>query len=238
MSGSALQAHSPADCRYVLIIANIGIRRQTGRRCRGTKRLSPHRKSRGEGHLNSFALVLYTDTPVGEQPLDDMVARLGLIGDPVQVAGEQRYLVGDNFLAQIGFLGCSPDVNLSRNDNADQAGSAFVHVSIARFPSLTFLESHATRPPRCPHCRQALPDWPAAVQQWRERGELDTVCNSCETVIELPALDWRRTAGFASQAVYIWNVHEGEALPADILMQHLEKSTGSHWHYCYLQVAE
>jgi hypothetical protein len=188
--------------------------------------------------LNSFALVLYTDAPAGEQPLDDIAACIGLIGDPVRVAGEQRYLAGDNFLAQVGFLGCSPDINLSRNDHEDSTGSAFVHLSIAQFPSLTFLESRTTRPPRCPHCRQALPEWQAAVQQWRERGELDIVCSSCETVNVLPALDWRRTAGFASQAIYIWNVHEGEAIPADILMQQLENSTGSCWRYSYLQVTE
>lgn len=179
--------------------------------------------------------------PVPPQPehLDRtaLVARLRETGLIDAGLGTQRFRAGPRFLELIVFLGCSPYVRLGPEARGDANPRTFTYVQIpSAVAAPQLLWGQNTRPPRCPGCRREIPDWrlrllpregTTPAPQWR--------CPGCGKMSRLQELNWRHGACLSGFPVSIWQVHEGEAVPSDGLLQMLEAQTGGRWDYCYLR---
>jgi hypothetical protein len=192
--------------------------------------LNPEIKSLAMQH---HCLVLYPldhATRVDPQQLQQALAATGLTGELHDWQGEQHFLAGEHFLERVTFLGCSPFIHLVPPEN-DAQGSDYCHIVVkAQGNELAFLGGDNVRTPRCPHCRQTLDDW----QQGLEHSEVFS-CSHCGKPAPLSSLNWRRSAAFARSSVWIYGIHDGEAVPSERLMTDLVAATGCAWGYFYSQ---
>lgn len=170
-------------------------------------------------------LILYTDS---DTPLDAIAATLeqaGFIATPFDFRGEQHYRTGEGFLQLITFLGCSPTFSL---DISDEEG--FCHIKLGHSSAPTFLGGGPHTMVRCPNCRetvrQALDTLQRDTLQWR--------CPKCGESVCADRIGWRRQAGLGTRWVAIWGVQPELAVPSQELLEALQQTTESRWHYCYL----
>lgn len=191
------------------------------------------------------ALVLYPRTPAAapeQQVLIEALAAIGLLGSSLELRGEARYLVGDRFFELVGFLGCSPSMRIvpPASDKEDAAADEdFCHIQVmGPYAQPRFLGGDNVRTPACPRCEAQVLDWQTMLQAWREDTAHQGTCRACAMAVTPAVLNWRRRAGVARSAVYIWNVHEAEAVPADVLLAALQVASGFAWHYFYLSQKE
>jgi len=139
-----------------------------------------------------------------------------------------QFLVGDKFLSLITFLGCSPYIEITPNDNHN-----FCYVEFApRHDTVQFLHAPYTKAPRCRHCKYQEKQWQTIIEQWQQsKTDFVWTCPQCYKESQLHELNWRHCAGFAKEAIYIWNIFEGEAVPNDLLLETLENVTHVKWDY-------
>lgn len=135
------------------------------------------------------------------------------------------------------FLGCSPYVKLRPDAAADAQHWDFSHVQIPTAVAVPRLLSGLnTRAPRCPRCRGEAPDWRLRLQPIV--GSTPTPrwpCPACGSSTLYAELNWRHGACVTGFPLSIWQVHEGEAVPSDELLQLLEAGGDGPWDYCYLR---
>lgn len=165
----------------------------------------------------------------------------GFIGDPATSAHGDFYPTGDRFLQLVSFLGCSPAIELdppvdpAARDAAVLAGS-FCHVVLQCSDALLFRADPGTRPPRCPHCGQAVTDWADALQRWQaDPASTQWSCAECEQAGDLTGWVFRKTAGFGKVFVEIRGIYPSEAVPGEALMNRLAAVTGGPWQYMYIK---
>lgn len=183
--------------------------------------------------MQDHRLVLYpldSTVTVDGKRLTQLLTESGLIGEEHDWQGEAHFLPGAHFLEQVVFLGCSPFINLAPPGD-DKQGSEYCHIAL---PSVTqppaFLGGDNVRTPSCPHCKQAIENWRDGLA-----ASEDFTCQACGEAISLPDINWRRSAAFARCSVQIWGIHDGEAVPSDLLMKLLAELAGSEWGYFYRQ---
>jgi len=166
-----------------------------------------------------------------EQPdIDRLIQALRGIRfiDAVLDETENRFLVGDDFLKLITFLGCSPNVELApTGDNG-----AFCHVSLVQTQPQLLTSAH-TRNPRCPACRKDAASLSVIISAMQARDAKQWQCTSCSETVDIQNMNWRHTAGNAGFFVEISNIFPDEAVPSDELMSALQKATNSKWDYFY-----
>lgn len=183
--------------------------------------------------MNDHRLVLYPgniDVTLNRQSLIQALRGIGLAGEEHAWQGELHYLPGERFLEMITFLGCSPHIHLAPPED-DSLGSEYCHIGLSGFGDQPrFFGGDNVRTPPCPYCKQPLQDWREAL------ADTDNFhCGQCGEKLSLAELNWRRSAAYASCALQIWGVHDGEAVPAEALLTMLQQLSGSKWGYFYRQ---
>jgi len=184
--------------------------------------------------VNQYALVLHPHEPdvcLSRQDLLHGLQEIGLAGAALRTEGDERYLVGEQFFSCVSFLGCSPRMQLQP---AADGGDDFCHLSLAcHEDGPVFLGESNLRQPRCPACRQPVTDWEKRVVSWQQGDCSSLACQGCGRQFSLPQLDWRQTAVVSCMAIYIWNIHGGEAVPTDPFLDKLAGLSGAGWDYYY-----
>lgn len=181
-------------------------------------------------------LLLAPDSLERMPPAPLVVACLretGFVGRPLDVGNLDVFLVGDNFLQLITFMGCSPHIELEPPGD----GGSFCHIRlIGPLPDLQLMRGENTQPPRCVQCRGRLSDWQEQVAGWCAHPErCDVLCPRCGHRQRPVELGWRRNAGFGRLFVAVEDIFPGEAVPVPSFLQGLQKTTGVVWNYFYIR---
>ncbi|OOZ38701.1 hypothetical protein [Solemya elarraichensis gill symbiont] len=151
--------------------------------------------------------------------------RIGFTGDAID---EQSWMVGEQFLQLLTFMGCSPHIRLEPDSEDDHD---YCHISLRQAEAPQLLYSNHSRPCRCRSCGKPV------VQTWKEfdAGAGIWRCRHCATLHKrLEELRWRNDSGVAVCFVEIHSIYPGEAQPVDSLIKQLEKITSSAWRYFHL----
>ncbi len=171
-------------------------------------------------------LYLYPQQPYyrpSHQILEQLLIKLQFIGrlssevnlkqNPKQAT--TRYEVGDKFLSQLTFMGCSPDIELEPQEN-----KPYCYIEIGQIETPRFISGKNLKSAKCPHCKASI---------------IELMCEKCHKVIDPEKLNWRKTAFYASSWISIGNIYELEAIPNDNLLNVLEKNTDVKWKTAYIR---
>ena len=166
-------------------------------------------------------------------PLLDYLTSSGFIGAALPGEHPGEYFIGERFLQQITFMGCSPHIELE--PPAD--GSSFCHIRLNdALNQPVLLHGRNTQPPRCGSCRKRLPNWKDSLQEWVGSPTQSQIeCPHCGEIQSAIDLGWRQSAGSGRLFLYVEDVFPGEAVPVSGFLKALEKTTGCRWHYFYIQ---
>lgn len=158
---------------------------------------------------------------------------VGFIAESIDFQGEMHYRPGHEFLELMTFLGCSPVVSLGE---PGLTGDDFCHIALlSEQAEPYFLHGKNIKPPRCPHCRQTENDWQSLIQKWTDNKKHPFTCPHCGQQSDITELKWRQSAGFLRSGIAVWGIYEGEAVPAEQLLNILQQQSGCPWKYFYLQ---
>lgn len=180
--------------------------------------------------MNAFtanaSLVIYpTDPnwiPDNQESLIKSLQEAGLAGKSLN-KNENSFLVGENFLDHISFMGCSPNIKLE-NENND---SKFTFIRVTITDTITALTSKHSFAPHCPHCKKPEKNW----RELLKNNQL--VCSQCQTTSDAWLYNWRKSAGFGRCFIEITDIYPKEAIPQPSLLDSLEKSFGVSWTYFF-----
>lgn len=136
---------------------------------------------------------------------------------------ENDFLVGEKFLDQISFMGCSPNIKLN-DENKD---GKFTFIRIKTTDTITALTSKYSFSPHCPHCKKPDKNWRELLQ------DNQLVCSHCQTNSEAWKYNWRKSAGFGRCFIEITDIYPKEAIPQTSLLDALEKHFGVSWGYFF-----
>ncbi len=187
-------------------------------------------------HSQTGRLLLAPDVLKPMPPAAPVLACLretGFIGRPLDDEKPDAFLVGDNFLQLITFMGCSPHIELE--PPAD--GNSFCHIRIiGPLPDLQLMRGENTQPPRCIKCRGRLSHWQEEVAGWCTHPEqANVLCPSCGHRQRPVDLGWRRNAGLGRLFVVVEDIFPGEAVPVPSFLQRLRQASGVAWEYFYVR---
>jgi hypothetical protein len=191
--------------------------------------------------LHTGRLVLTPEDPY-LRPVEParIAARLrevGFIGDRL-ADSDNRYLLGDNFMQLVTFMGCSPHIRLNPGDSAGDSGQPFCHLVIdgpSERPRL--LRGRNTTAPRCARCRKRLDDWKNIFETWRlEAPGWQASCPHCGHLQDPATYDFRHSAGCGSLFLLVENIFPQEAIPSPKLLLQLQATSGNQpWLYFFVQ---
>ena len=186
--------------------------------------------------LHTGRLVLTPQDPYRLPPDPEALVadlqQIGLISQPLEPG--PGYLLGDNFMQLVTFMGCSPYIRLE----PDESGEPFCHLLLdgphAR-PRL--LTGKNTQPPRCASCRKRLNDWQRSFASWQAQGDgWQAACPHCGHRQDPATYDFRQTAGCGRLLLFLENIFPQEAIPSPRLLKTLESRTENRpWIYFYQQ---
>jgi hypothetical protein len=178
-------------------------------------------------YTSNASLIIHPDDPdwAPDDPEKIIVAlrQIGLIAENIQ-GEEHSYLVGDHFLDLIAFLGCSPSISLSPQDNADK----FCRIRLKTKQTITALTSKHTHAPHCPHCKKPEKNWLSGITTSALQ------CSSCGQTAPPWEYNWRKSAGFGRFFIEVTEIYPKEAIPQDALLTDLKNSHNTNWSYFYL----
>lgn len=137
---------------------------------------------------------------------------------------DQCYFVGDNFLDLIAFMGCSPNINLTPQDNPDK----FCFIRLMRKQEITTLSSRHTHTPHCPHCKKPEKNWSSIMTN------TTLACTSCGAISPPWNYNWRKSAGFGRFFIEVTEIYPKEAIPQPALLTGLQQHHNTSWTYFYL----
>ncbi|MET0066696.1 MAG: hypothetical protein ABW076_10180 [Candidatus Thiodiazotropha sp.] len=189
--------------------------------------------------LHNGRLILTPQSPYwAREDLSTLIEKLHSIGLIEQPLANQpkRFLLGDEFMRWVSFMGCSPFIRLSPGDE----GEAFCHLAVdGPSPRPRLITGRNTTPPRCEACRKRITDWQQAFEAWREQAAgWMAACPHCGHEQDPASYDFRQTAGCGRLFLSIENIFPQEAIPDPGLLTHLQTaSDGQPWHYFYQQDA-
>lgn len=203
-----------------------------------------------------YRLVFCTEGSISEVKLATALKSIQFIGRSVECLNEDNtlsnesngsdiltsneYCVGDAFLSSITFMGCSPYIEFEPPENLqanDTASFCFVRNSVINGSPIAYhsgeLENLKTTP-RCVHCRKLISNWKVAVEKCSNQASSFNInCPSCETLLSINDLDWRKASGVGNVFIEVLNVYLQEGVPTDSFLQQLETITSSQWQYFY-----
>ena len=181
-------------------------------------------------------LVIYPDDcnfiPQSRNDIQQALKEIGFIGDALTSNDDRlRFLIGDQFLNFITFLGCSPAIEI---EPLADGSEDFCHVHISPIHQQTeFISDAAGKGPRCPHCRYEEKNWRSLVAQWQSDISIQFQCPECQQATDIMNLNWRKSAVAAHVFVEVYSVFPNEAVLADRVLTVLSQATGTEWKYIY-----
>lgn len=182
-------------------------------------------------------LVLYPESPqcrVSGPDLQQLLHSIEFIRDEFIFHSVTHYLVGERFFEHLGFLGCSPHINIMPPASGQEYDTEFCHVSLQLEEKPVFMAGGNLRAPACPACKKCSMDMPAAAIDGKQIDSQQIWhCPHCGECQMLAGLNWRRTAAISQCAIHVWGIHESEAVPNDTLMRCLREMSGCEWDYFY-----
>jgi len=137
---------------------------------------------------------------------------------------DESYFVGDNFLEQIAFLGCSPNINLTPQDNPDK----FCFIRLITSQKISTFTSQHSHAPLCPHCKKAEKNWSDHITA------SSLQCTACGQSAKPWLYNWRKSAGFGRFFIEVTEIYPQEAIPQPGLLSTLEQNHNTSWTYFYL----
>lgn len=184
-----------------------------------------------------YGLVFYPRA-LDYQPksINQFLARLqsgGFIGSFFQSNGRSGYLIGDDFLKQVTFLGCAPHIEVSPPEQMAAWGN-FCYIEIRQFQSPHYFQGLNHLKCSCPYCQsrvvKALPD----MAQWAANSQ-PVICPKCQQASLIENLNWRHGAGFGQFFIVVNSIYPNEAVPTDNLMAILYSACDVSWDYFYFE---
>lgn len=149
---------------------------------------------------------------------------LGFVAGTLAGHEGQCYAAGERFIELLSFLGCSPVIHLSPQD-----GEKYCYVELIERPEAELICGSQPFQPRCKQCRQALADWETSLNKGASIS-----CRQCGTQMLPEQVNWKQSAGFASQFMLVHNIYPHEAVPGERLLMELERlSSNKEWRYFY-----
>jgi hypothetical protein len=145
---------------------------------------------------------------------------------------QNRFLVGERFLQNMTFMGCSPSVELTPPTDGSLD---FCHIHFSEiYPESHFRCASQNVFARCPQCRKRINNWTQAVSIWsRDSSAVNFNCDKCAEQVSLYQLGWRHTAGFARMFIDVYSIYPQEVIPTDQFFSLLESQTKAQWDYFY-----
>jgi len=137
---------------------------------------------------------------------------------------------GPEFMKLLTFMGCSPSVGSGEQDGDYNNYSIEL---CAQNSDMVLLARSRLRAPVCPRCGQRDSEALAVDQVEDKEGVAVWHCPACCVEQPVAAINWRHRLAVATDYIVIHGVHDGEVIPADRLLEHLDKVTGTGWSYCY-----
>ena len=170
--------------------------------------------------------------PADIPALINQLQNIGFIGEswqpPSGIAGE-RYLIGENFLSLVTFMGCAPAIELAPI-SGEPGSTAFCHFEISPVAAkIEFIRGREHIVSRCPHCRQRHASWQTIPD------DLIYSCDKCGVETHLAHYDWKNSAGCGRFFISLHGIYPQEALPTSHLLLLFEKASGQKWSYFYVQ---
>ena len=184
-----------------------------------------------------FALTSLDELITHLREMDFLGEKLGEqldkpLNQPLNEKQQNRFLVGEQFLQYITFMGCSPSVELTppTDESLD-----FCHIHFSEITDETRFRCASQNVfARCPQCRKRITNWTQAVSIWsKDSSAVNFNCDKCAEQVSLYQLGWRHTAGFARLFIDIYSIYPQEGIPTDQLLSLLETETGAQWDYFY-----
>ena len=140
-------------------------------------------------YTSNASLIIHPDDPAWSPDKTETIVSslkdIGLVAETIPNV-EHTYYVGDNFLELIAFMGCSPNINLTPQDNADK----FCCIKLIEKPDITALTGQHTHAPHCPHCKKPVKNWSNTIT------DSTLQCSSCGEISSPWEYNWRKSAGF------------------------------------------
>ena len=166
-----------------------------------------------------------TDCPQDVPGVINVLSRIGLLGEPD--LPDNRFLVGNEFLSLVSFMGCSPSIRLNPAE-----GDNYCYVQINPVSdSVRCLGYTSFISPQCPACKQKITHW-KNDPIWFD-GSTTKTCELCGAEKPVQSFRWRKEAGFGRFSVHISYIHPHEVVPAESIFQALEQATDFSWVYFY-----
>lgn len=196
----------------------------SGRFTRGTATLMPDVSAPLLPRLALFPQDT-ENSPVAMAAMRHHLLELKLTGEE-SLRHPGLYLPGPQFMSLISFLGCSPVVSMTADE--DQAPNPYFVEIVDICKSVVSICGASHRAPRCPQCKCEAADWNHAAEP-----DTGLVCAQCSFRSPLSGWNWRHQAGYGRYWINIWGVYEGEAVPADKLLESLRTLSGVAWDYAW-----
>lgn len=147
---------------------------------------------------------------------------IGLAGEQL-IKTENKYLVGENFLEHISFMGCSPSIKFNTEHDDDK----FTFIRLTLTPTITALTGSHSFAPHCPYCKKAGKNWREHLKGHRLH------CDHCQQTSEAWQYNWRKSAGFGRCFIEITDIYPKEAIPQPSLLLALENRFQLAWTYFF-----
>lgn len=188
--------------------------------------------------MSAPKLVLYP-TAADAAPVRTSLLRalqdLELIGSTFELDDRTHHFTGPAFLDHISFLGCSPAIELDAPsgplESAARTGR-FCHVQLHEATRRPRLRIKTGRQPCCHQCRTDIDPQPLLAQII---SGLDSTCPGCGRQTAAERLNWRQSGAIARIFLDIWGIHGAEAVPGDVFLQRLGRTTGGRWDFFYIE---
>ena len=171
-------------------------------------------------------------TPQNRDDIQAALAGIEFIGDRLPSNDDRlRFLIGEQFLNFMTFLGCSPAIEI---EPLDDGSEDFCHIHISPiYQTLEFVADATGKGPRCPQCRHEVQNWQDLVQQWHSDPSMQYQCPECQQLTDVLKLNWRKSAEAAHIFIEVYSVFPNEAVLADKVLSVLSQATGTEWKYFY-----
>jgi hypothetical protein len=187
-------------------------------------------------HVSIARLVIYPDDvnfiPQNRDSIQRALSAIEFTGSTLPSDDDSmRFLIGEQFLNFVTFLGCSPAIEIEPPEDGSED---FCHIHISPIhQQAEFCADAAGKGPRCPHCRYEEKNWQALAEQWRGNNAIKFQCPECQQATDVIELNWRKSAVAAHLFIEIYSVFPNEAVLADKVLSVLEQATGVAWKYFY-----
>jgi len=161
---------------------------------------------------------------VSRETVVDNMRELGFIAAELDGQAGDCFIAGEHFIDLLSFLGCSPVIHLSPEE-----GDKFCYIELLDLPAAELIYANQPFQPKCKRCRHPLTDWKTQLS-----GASVIQCHECNSAIPLDKVNWKQSAGYASQFMFVHNIYPHEAVPGERLMMKLEAiSDNKPWDYFY-----